>query len=49
MHMGHSLGLTTYWHTKLTSTNLRVQKLFQSSSLITMELEVNHGWGGGEM
>ena len=33
--MEHSLGLTTHWGRKLTSTNLKVQKLFQSSSLIT--------------
>ena len=36
VHMEHSIGLTTYWGTKLTSTNLRVQKLFQASSLTTM-------------
>ena len=36
VHMEHSQGLTTYWGTKLTSTNLRVQKLFQVSSLTTM-------------
>ena len=36
VHMEHSLGLTTYWGTKLTSTDLRLQKLFQASSLTTM-------------
>ena len=27
--MEHSQELTTYWGTKLTSTNLRIQKLFE--------------------
>ena len=36
VHMEHFQGLTTYWGTKLTSTNLRVQKLLQVSSLTTM-------------
>ena len=35
-HMEHSQELITYWGTKLTSTNLRVSKLFQVSSLTTM-------------
>ena len=35
-HMEHSQGLIIYWGIKLTSTNLRVQKLFQASSLTTM-------------
>ena len=35
---GHSQGSVTYWGTKLTSTNLRVEKLFQVSSLTTMAL-----------
>ena len=30
--MERSQGLTTYWDTKITSTNLRVEKLFQVSS-----------------
>ena len=36
VHMEHSQGLATYWRTKLTSTNLKVKKLFQISSLTTM-------------
>ena len=36
VHMEHSQGLTTYWGTKLTSTSLRVQKLFQAYSVTTM-------------
>ena len=36
VHMEHSQGLTTYWGTKLTPTNLRIQKLFQVSSLTTV-------------
>ena len=36
VHTEHSLALTTYWGTKLTSTNLRVYKLFQASSPTTM-------------
>ena len=28
IHMEHSLGMTTYWGTRLASTHLRVQKLF---------------------
>ena len=44
VRMGQSQGLTTYWGTKLTSTNLRVQKSFQLSFL-TMKLEINHRKG----
>ena len=36
VHLEHFQGLTTYWCTKLTSTNLRAKKLFQVSSLTTM-------------
>ena len=36
VHMEHSQESTTYWDTKLTSTNLGAQKLFQVSSLTTM-------------
>ena len=36
VHMENFLGLNTYWGTKLTSTNLRVCKLFQPSSLTAM-------------
>ena len=44
--MEHFLGLTTYWGTKLTSANLRVQKLFQASSLNNgMKPEINHRKG----
>ena len=32
MHMEHSQELITYLDTKLTSTNLRIEKLFQVSS-----------------
>ena len=35
VHMEHSQEFITYWGTKLTSTNLRVYKLFQVSSLTT--------------
>ena len=36
VHMEHSQESITYWGTKLTSTNLRIQKLFQVSFLTTM-------------
>ena len=36
VHMEHPEGLTTYWGTKLTSTNLIVEELFQAPSLTTM-------------
>ena len=35
VHMEHSQGLTTYWDTKITLRNLRVQELFQASSPTT--------------
>jgi len=35
VHMEHSQELITYWGTKLTSKNLRVQKSFQVSSQTT--------------
>ena len=42
--MEHSQELTTYWDTKLTSTNLGTQKLFQVifSDHNGMKLEINH-------
>ena len=33
VHMEHSQELITYWGTKLTSTNVKAQKLFQVSLL----------------
>ena len=36
VHMEYSQGLISYWGTKLISTNLRVEKLFQEFSLTTM-------------
>ena len=37
VYMEFSLGMTMYMGMKLTSTDLRVQKLFQASPLTTME------------
>ena len=34
MYIENSLGLATYWGTKLRSMNLRVQKFLQVSSLL---------------
>ena len=45
VHMEHFQGLTTYWGTKLISTNLRVQKLFQASSLNTWHETRNQSQG----
>ena len=43
VHREHSQGSITYWSTKLTSTNLRVEII---SSILsdhnTMKLEINH-------
>ena len=36
VHMEHSQESTIYWDTKLTSTNLEAEKLFQVSYLTTM-------------
>ena len=41
--MEHSQGLTTYWGTKLSSTKINIQKLFQASPDSNgMKLEINH-------
>ena len=43
MHKEHSQGLTIYWGSKLTSTNLRVYKFFSSifSDHNGMKLEIH--------
>ena len=42
VHMEHSLGQAVYQGTKQTSTNLKVQKLFQVSDHSGIKLEMNH-------
>ena len=43
VHMEHILGLTTYWGTKLSSTNLNIEIILSIfSDHNGMKLEINH-------